>query len=65
MGMVMAVVNMSLGIGMTIGPILAGVIADIFNTGYVFYFATATVFIGGVVFSWLTTQSNRGIAASS
>ena len=54
MGMVMAVVHMTQGMGMAIGPILAGVIADFLNVNAVFYFATAVVLVGAAAFSWLT-----------
>jgi DHA1 family multidrug resistance protein-like MFS transporter len=54
MGMTMAVFFMAVGIGMAIGPILAGVIADLFSTGSVFYFSAASVLAGTIAFGWFT-----------
>ncbi len=54
MGIAMAVFSMAMGIGMTIGPVLAGVIADSLSTSVVFYFAAAAVFLGATAFSWYT-----------
>ncbi len=54
MGIVMASLNMALAIGMSVGPILAGVIADTLSVGFVFYFASAVVLIGAIIFSRLT-----------
>jgi DHA1 family multidrug resistance protein-like MFS transporter len=56
MGMVMAAFFMAVGIGMAIGPILGGVIADFLSTGHVFYFSAASVLAGTIVFSWYTRR---------
>ena len=53
MGIVMASLNMALAIGMSVGPILAGVIADILSVGFVFYFAAAIALVGAITFSRL------------
>ena len=54
MGMAMATFGMAMSIGMAIGPILAGVMADFLSVSSVFYFATAAVFAGAVAFSRFT-----------
>jgi DHA1 family multidrug resistance protein-like MFS transporter len=56
MGSAVAIVAMSLGIGMIIGPLLSGVTADLVNISSVFYFAAAIGIIGTSLFSWFTQQ---------
>jgi len=50
MGATVAMFNMAMSIGIAIGPILSGVIADFVNINSVFYFAAAMVLIGTIFF---------------
>ena len=54
MGLAMAVFTMAFSIGMAIGPVLAGVIADSMNISAVFYFGAGVGLAGTVLFLWLT-----------
>ena len=54
MGMAMAMFNMAFSIGMALGPFLAGILADLSNSSYVFYFAAAIMVAGVSLFSWFT-----------
>ncbi len=54
MGSVMAVFNMAMSIGMVIGPLMAGGIADLANINSVFYFASGMAVIGTSLFVWFT-----------
>ena len=54
MGSAIAVFAMSMSIGMAIGPIVSGVIADFINLNTVFYFGAAIGLIGTTLFIWLT-----------
>jgi len=54
MGSTIAVVSMALSIGMAVGPILGGVIADFADINSVFYFGAAMVLAGGSLFIWFT-----------
>lgn len=53
MGSVMAIVAMSLSIGMAVGPLMGGVIADFVNINSVFYFGAFAGLIGTGLFIWL------------
>ncbi len=54
MGSTMAMVAMAMSIGMIIGPLLSGVIADLVNINSVFYFGAGMVLIGASLFIWFT-----------
>jgi DHA1 family multidrug resistance protein-like MFS transporter len=56
MGMAMAMFNMGQGIGMAIGPILAGAVSDALGIPFAFYLAAAIVFIGAVTFGHFTRR---------
>ncbi len=56
MGSTMALLNVAVSIGMTIGPLTAGTIADLANIDSVFYFASGIVVIGTGLFIWFTRQ---------
>jgi len=54
MGSTIATFAMSMSIGMAIGPIVAGGIADFININSVFYFGAAIGLIGTTLFIWFT-----------
>jgi len=54
MGSTIALFAMSMSIGMAIGPIIAGVIADFISIDTVFYFGAVIGLIGTVLFTWFT-----------
>ncbi len=54
MGSTIAIFAMSMSIGMAIGPIVAGGIADFININSVFYFGAAIGLIGTILFIWFT-----------
>jgi len=54
MGSTIAVFAMAMSLGMTIGPILSGVVADSINVSSVFYFGAAIGLIGTSLFIWFT-----------
>ena len=54
MGSTIAVFNVAFNIGMAVGPILGGIIADFLNIDSVFYFGAATILVGIILFIWLT-----------
>jgi len=54
MGSTMSILMMAMGIGMAIGPVLSGVIADTIDINSVFYFGAAAVAIGTGLFAWFT-----------
>ena len=56
MGSTMALLSVAVSIGMTIGPLTAGAIADLANIDSVFYFASGIVVIGTGFFIWFTRQ---------
>jgi len=59
MGSTIAVFTMSMSIGMAIGPIASGVIADFININSVFYFGAALGLFGTTLFIWFTKQCRR------
>ena len=59
MGKAMAVFNMGMGMGTSIGPILAGLAADWFGVQYAFYFASAVMLLSTVTFSQFTRRYSR------
>ena len=54
MGSTMSMFFLAMGIGMAIGPILSGVIADLVNVDSVFYFGAAMGLMGTGLFAWFT-----------
>ncbi|MFC1990534.1 MFS transporter [Chloroflexota bacterium] len=54
MGSAIAVFHMAFSIGLAIGPILSGAIADLVGISAVFYFGAAILFIGTYLFIWFT-----------
>jgi len=56
MGMSMAVFNIGMGVGMSIGPILAGLAADLLGIEYAFYFTAAVVLVCTVAFGRYTRR---------
>jgi len=54
MGSTMAIFGMAFSIGMAIGPILSGVIADLVNINSVFYFGAIMGLVGTSLFVWFT-----------
>ncbi len=54
MGSTMSILMMAMGIGMAIGPVLSGVIADTIDINSVFYFGAAAVAVGTGLFAWFT-----------
>jgi DHA1 family multidrug resistance protein-like MFS transporter len=52
MGSTTAIVAMSLSIGMAVGPLLSGVIADLVSINSVFYFGASVGLIGTALFIW-------------
>ncbi len=60
MGTTMAMFAMAMSIGMAIGPILGGVIADYLDVNSVFYFAAIIGFAGTSLFMWFTRQQQMG-----
>ena len=54
MGSTIAVFAMAFSIGMVIGPLVGGVIADFANINSVFYFGAAIGLAGTTLFIWFT-----------
>jgi len=54
MGSTMAMLLMSMSIGMAVGPILSGVISDFININSVFYFGATMGLMGTSLFIWCT-----------
>ncbi len=54
MGSTMSLFNMAMSIGMVVGPIMAGEIADLANVSSVFYLASGVVVVGTILFIWFT-----------
>jgi len=54
MGSTIAIYNMAMSIGMTIGPLLGGVVADFVSINSVFYFAAGMELAGTSLFIWFT-----------
>jgi len=54
MGSTMAIFSMAFSIGMAIGPLLSGVIADLANINSVFYFGAGMGLVGTSLFIWFT-----------
>ena len=60
MGSTMAIFVMAFSIGMAVGPLLGGVIADYVSINSVFYFGAIVGFIGTGLFIWFTRQNQKG-----
>ncbi len=56
MGSTMGLFFLAMGIGMTLGPIISGGIADWVNLDSVFYFGAIMGLIGTVLFAWFTRR---------
>ena len=54
MGSTMSVFFLAMSIGMAMGPLVSGVIADFVNINSVFYFAAAMGLAGTSLFIWFT-----------
>lgn len=54
MGSTMAMFVVSMSIGMAIGPLLGGVVADFIDINSVFYFAAGMILVGIGLFTWFT-----------
>ncbi len=54
MGSTMAMFTMAFSIGMAIGPLLSGVLADLVNINSVFYFGASMSLVGTSLFIWFT-----------
>lgn len=54
MGSAMALLTMAMNIGMSLGPIIGGVITDAVNVSSVFYIVAVAILIGTGFFAWLT-----------
>jgi len=54
MGPTMATFGMAFSIGMAVGPLLSGAIADSVNVHTIFYFGASMVLIGTSLFIWFT-----------
>ncbi|MFQ5996942.1 MAG: MFS transporter [Dehalococcoidales bacterium] len=54
MGSAIAVFTMALSIGMAVGPILGGAIADFTNINSAFYFGAVMALVGAGLFIWFT-----------
>ena len=54
MASTIAIFNMAMSIGMALGPIASGAIADFSNLASVFYFGAGLSLIGTILFAWLT-----------
>jgi MFS family permease len=60
MGSTMAIFTMAFSIGMAVGPLLSGVIADYVSIKSVFYFGAIIGSIGTSLFIWFTRQNQKG-----
>jgi len=56
MGSTMAIFGMAFSIGMAVGPLLSGVIADSVNVHSIFYFGASMVLVGTSLFIWFTKE---------
>ncbi|MFC2069157.1 MFS transporter, partial [Chloroflexota bacterium] len=54
MGSTLALYSMAQGIGMAVGPILGGVIADFADINSAFYFGAVMALLGTGLFMWLS-----------
>ena len=56
MGSTIAIFTMAMSIGMAIGPLLSGIIADFASINSVFYFGASAGLIGTCLFVWFTRR---------
>ncbi|MFC1964021.1 MFS transporter [Chloroflexota bacterium] len=63
MGFAMAIFAMAFSIGMAIGPLLAGVIADVADISTVFYFGALLGLLGTGLFAWFSHLKGRETAS--
>jgi len=54
MGSTISMLTLAMAMGMAIGPVICGAIADASNVGSVFYFAAAMGLIGTGLFAWFS-----------
>jgi MFS family permease len=54
MGSTLAVIGVAFSVGIAIGPIVSGVIADASSVATVFYFVAGVAFVGTALFAWFT-----------
>ena len=54
MGSTMAILAVAFSIGMAVGPLLSGLIADLANIDSVFYFGAGMGLLGTILFIWFT-----------
>jgi MFS family permease len=59
MGVVMAIFAVAFSIGMAVGPILAGIIADVFGINAAFYFGAAMGLAGTSLFAYFTGRVKK------
>lgn len=59
MGTSMAVFNMGMGVGMSVGPILAGLAADLWGVEFAFYFMAVLMLACTIVFGGYSHAGNR------
>ncbi len=62
MGSTIGALSIASSIGMGVGPVLSGAIADFFNLQSVFYFSAAMGLAGTVLFAWYSRQYSMEIA---
>ena len=54
MGSTIAIFTVAMSIGMAIGPILSGVLADLAHINSAFYFVAGIGLLGTTLFAWFT-----------
>ena len=64
MGAVMGVLNMAMSVGMMLGPVLAGTLAEFFGLRFLFVFGAVVGLIGTFVFARLTAEQAVQVLAT-
>ncbi len=64
MGAVMGVINMAMSAGMMVGPVLAGVFAEVFGLRWLFAFGALVGGSGTLLFTWLTHERRVAVVAA-
>jgi MFS family permease len=64
MGALMGIMNMAMSAGMMLGPVLAGVLAEVAGLRSLFLFSGVAGILGTMMFSWLTAE-HRGLAVAA
>lgn len=64
MGAIMGVLNMAMSAGMMIGPVLAGVLAEIFGLRSLFLFGAVVGVLGTLLFGWLSGEHRTAAAVA-